>query len=114
MSTYRLEDYLSGKNPPPEEVQEGGTGAVERHETGGELDEHDREWLRRLVNEPGYRVFWKLLLNLVLSYELNAKSLSMSDPLGNGGAVVSAWAYAAMARAIKVQLENEVAGELKK
>jgi hypothetical protein len=119
--TYRLEDYLQNKPMPPELEAAGYEMANEavrqlyaKHETAGPIEDHDREWLKRLQNEPGYLILMRMLQNIVQRYENSAKLLSQTDPLGNKDALAAAWAYAGIAKLIKEQLEREVAGEIAK
>lgn len=119
--TYSLEDYLNRKEPPVTDAEaiamKDPAAAIGQHITynhGGPIDEHDREWLKRLQNEPGYLILMRLLQNIVLRYENSAKLLSQTDPLGNKDALAAAWAYAGVAKLIKGELEREVAAEIAK
>jgi hypothetical protein len=77
------------------------------------ITDDDREHLRRLILEPGWRVMIGLLDNEITHQEDTAKAASMNDPLGNRDQVANYWAYVAMlrqARTLVMQLvENEVA-----
>jgi hypothetical protein len=116
---YSLEDYLQNKPAPepaptPEEKLEWLAGSGPAKTYPGPIEEHDREWLKRLQNEPGYLILMRLLQNIVLRYENSAKLLSQTDPLGNKDALAAAWAYAGVAKLIKAELEREVATEIAK
>lgn len=118
---YRLEDYLQNKprpepETPAEFAQELGYRLADsvRREFAGPIEEHDREWLKRLQNEPGYLILMRLLQNIVLRYENSAKLLSQTDPLGHKDELAAAWAYAGVAKLIKAELEREVAAEIAK
>jgi hypothetical protein len=112
--TLTLEDYL--RNPPklleemPEEVPEPQPPST--FAGHGPIGDYERAWLKRLQNEPGYLIIFKMLNNIVQRFENSARLLSTADPLGNKDAVANAWAYAGVAKAIKEQLEREVAMEV--
>lgn len=115
---YSLEDYLQNKPAPEPKSAQDPAAAVGynlvSHTAAGPVDDHDREWLKRLQNEPGYLILMRLLQNIVLRYENSAKLLSQTDPLGNKDALAAAWAYAGVAKMIKNELEREVAAEIAK
>jgi hypothetical protein len=112
--TYSLEDYLKNQPPPEPEPADDDLPNVKlkvKH-AGGPVDQSDREWLKRLQNEPGYLIFLRLFQNIVQRYENSATLLSKTDPLGHKDELAAAWAYAGVARVIKEQLEREVAAEI--
>lgn len=114
---YSLEDYLQNKAPQsPEAALEPDDDLpnVRLKTAAGPIEPHDREWLKRLQNEPGYLIFMRMLQNIVLRYETSAKLLSQTDPLGNKDQLAAAWAYAGIAKIMKEQLEREVAAEIAK
>jgi hypothetical protein len=116
--TYSLEDYLQNKPAPepvimPSPVDPAGEGRYNSRDSGP-VDDYDREWLKRLQNEPGYLILMRLLQNIVLRYENSAKLLSQTDPLGHKDELAAAWAYAGVAKMIKNELEREVAAEIAK
>ena len=113
--TYTLEDYLKNKQPeepPTQDPAEAQGYNLVAHTFPGPVTESDRDWLKRLQNEPGYLVLLRMFENIVQRYENSAKLLSQTDPLGNKDALAAAWAYAGVAKAIKEELEREVAAEI--
>lgn len=80
----------------------------------GAIGQYERDWLKHLQNEPGYRILLKLLENIVLRYEDRARLLSQSDPLGNKEAVANSWAYAAIAKIVSKTLQDEIEAEILK
>jgi hypothetical protein len=116
-----LEDYL--RNPVNlEEADEQSNGESEKQLVAaqealskaghGPVSDYDRKWLKRLQFEPGYLILFRMLNNIVLRFENSATVLSQGDPLGNAAEVAKAWAYAAMARGVKEQLEKEITQEI--
>lgn len=75
---------------------------------GGLLNDHDREWLKRLKNEPGYAILFCVANNIVLGFENSARVLSQADPLGNKDAIANAWAYAAIGKEVVRRLQLAV------
>jgi hypothetical protein len=113
----KLEDYLQRTYAEPQEEPEPEENLPKVHPlaaTFGALDENDRDWLKRLQNEPGYLILFKMLNNIVLSYERSATVQSQGDPLGNKDAVANAWAYASIGRHLRDQLLREIATEIAK
>jgi hypothetical protein len=114
---YSLEDYLNNKTPPEPEP-DGEPPPIDIlkwvNSPAGPIEPHDREWLKRLQNEPGYLILMRMLNNIVLRYETSAKLLSQTSPLENKDALAAAWAYAGIAKIMKEQLEREVAAEIAK
>ena len=108
----KLEDYL--QNPPKlvEEPDPEPPAPVPHTTLAGEIGPYERVWLKRLQNEPGYLILFKLMNNIVQHFEKNASLLSQADPLGNKDAVANAWAYAGVAKGIKEQLEKNIAMEI--
>lgn len=86
-------------------------------ETAGITDD-DREHLRRLLVEPGWRVLLKLLDSELQRSEDAAKRSSLHDPLGLGeGGLIATWAdvaYAKKARDKIVALAESEVAKLKK
>lgn len=114
----KLEDYLRGQgltvetsDPEAEErlAAEAPTPAVK-----GAIGEYEREWLKRLKNEPGYQILLQLLEKIVLRWEDHARLLSQSDPLGNKEAVANAWAYASIAKICSKTLQSDIEAEIAK
>jgi hypothetical protein len=107
-----LDDYL--RNPPKlvEEPEPEPPKTVQLTTLAGDIGPYERVWLKRLQNEPGYLLIFKMLNNIVQRFENSARLLSITDPLGNKDAVANAWAYAGVAKALKEQLEREIAMEV--
>lgn len=117
MRKLSLEDYIrdQARIEEPEEVEDQPELPRPAAFAGsGPLTESDRDWLKRLRNEPGYLVLFRLFNNIVQRFETSATVLSTGDPLGNEKAVMQAWAYAAVAKGIKEQLEKEISVEISK
>lgn len=70
----------------------------------GEMTEDDREHLRLLLLEPGWRVLLKLLDNHIQTREDAARRTSLSDPLSDN--LKEVWADVAYARRAREQIEN--------
>lgn len=77
-----------------------------------EIGSYERGMLVRLQNEPGHKIVMRMLNNIVLGYEKAATLQSQGDPLGDRDGVANAWAYVAIARRIKHQLEQRIAEEI--
>jgi hypothetical protein len=81
-----------------------------------ELDDDDREHLRRLKVEPGWPIAFRVLDQAIAKQEQMAKAISEADPLGNRDKVAEQWAYIAMlkrARNLMVGLIDEEISKLK-
>jgi hypothetical protein len=69
-----------------------------------ELTTEDREWLRRLINEPGFSVLLRLLNRTILKREEGAKLLSSNDPFGDKDRIIKEWAYIACFKAVLLEV----------
>src|SRR5262249_52350506 len=72
------------------------------------LSDDEKEWLRRLINEPGFTVLLKVLNSSVQKREDGAKVLSSNNPLGNAQEIATEWAYIAIYRQVLVEIQNTV------
>jgi hypothetical protein len=79
-----------------------------------ELDDDDREHLRRLQLEPGWKVLLRLVDRDIDNEEALVKKLSLADPLGNRDEVVNGWAYVAMLRRGRDRMIYLTDAEIKK
>lgn len=109
-----LEDYL--RNPPKLVEEQPEAKEPKRVPDpgliwGGLLDQHDRAWLKRLKNEPGYAILFRVANNIVLGFENSARILSQADPLGNKDAIANAWAYAAIGKEVVRRLQAAISEE---
>lgn len=95
---------MEGREPVQEfdDVQEDGTGE-QRH--SGLLSDDEKTWLRRLVNEPGFPVFIRLLNSTFQNHEDMVRLLSTTDPLKNKDQVLNEWAYLACFKKLLFQIQ---------
>lgn len=106
-----LEKFLQGKplNEENAALMQGREPATEfESETKAKdldgLSTEDREWLRRLTNEPGFNVLLRLLNRTILRREESAKLLSSSDPFGDRDRIIKEWAYIACFKAVLLEI----------
>lgn len=95
-----LNDHLAALMEEPFLPEE----AAEVVALAGEMTEDDREHLRLLLLEPGWRVLLKLLDNHIQTREDAARRTSLSDPLSDN--LKEVWADVAYARRAREQIEN--------
>lgn len=117
-----LERFLKGE-PQTEEIAALMQGA-EAAEAGSPvragardaraLDDDDREHLRRMSLEPGWRVLQRLGEQEIQREEELARGLSLQDPLGNREQLANAWAYVAMLKRARNRMLEQVAAEILK
>lgn len=113
-TTNSLDRYLAGLPLSDDNaaLMEGREPAIH---AGGEakakhssLHDDEKEWLRRLVNEPGFGVLLKVLESSIQRREDGAKVLSSIDPLGNAAEIAKEWAYVAIQRQVLQEIQNTV------
>ena len=77
------------------------------------LDEGERNDLRRLLTEPGWRVLERLRKQALQRMEQAAIVLSQNDPLGNAQKIANGWANLAcfkdMAKLDRLMIADEIA-----
>jgi len=112
----QLEQYLRGipLNEENAALLEGRDPALEypiesmtlgQNQTNEEITDEDREWLRRLPHEPGFKVFWRLLNNAVAKRERSAILLSSQDPISNRDRITTEWTYVACFKTVLRDIE---------
>ena len=110
-----LENYLAGRplSDSNAALMEGREPVIEK--AVGEdrakissLSADEKEWLRRLINEPGFGVLIKVLNSAVQKREDGARVLSSSDPYGNSSEIVKEWAYIAIYKQVLQEIQNTV------
>ena len=79
-----------------------------------ELDNDDREHLRRLTLEPGWPIVLRLLDRNIERMKAAAEQASLDNPLGNSDAVAQSWAYVSMMKNARASLESMVKNEVRK
>jgi hypothetical protein len=79
-----------------------------------DLTDVDREHLRRLLFEPGWRVVLRVLDRLIARQETAMRLLSEDDPLGNRDGLAQGWAYVAMGKRVRTNLLEAAAEEVGK
>jgi len=77
-----------------------------------ELTEDDRQWLRRMYHEPGYKIFLRRLNSAIQRREEGAKLLSSTDPLSNQTRIVNEWAYIACFKAVLLDMQTMLQNEM--
>jgi hypothetical protein len=118
----QLEDYLRNRPVAPSENAKGekaSTAApLPMPARGGakktELDDDDREWLKRLVVEPGWSVLMRLLDSNIARREQAAVTLSQVDPVKNKDEIVTAWTYVGAMKETKVSILGLIQVEIDK
>ena len=78
-----------------------------------ELDDDDREHLRRLQLEPGWSIFLRVLDRAIKRQEDLVKDTSMDDPLANRDRVAADWAYVGTMKKFRAMAENLVEAEIR-
>jgi len=78
-----------------------------------ELDDDDREHLRRLRLESGWPIFLIVLDRAIKGQEDLVKDTSMDDPLANRDRVAADWAYVGMMKKFRAMAENLVEAEIR-
>lgn len=77
-----------------------------------ELTDDDREWLRRLIHEPGFNILLRLLNSAIAKREKGVTVLSSQDPLSNKERIVAEWAYVAcfktVMRDIQLMVQEQI------
>ena len=79
-----------------------------------ELDNDDREHLRRLTLEPGWPIVLRLLDRNIERMKAAAEQASLDNPLGNSDAVAQSWAYVSMMKNSRASVESMVKNEVRK
>lgn len=116
-----LEKYLSGK-PLNKEMEallqgKGEESPLPQVFTGrdlSELDDNDREHLRRLRLEPGWPIFLRLLDKVIKGKEDRVKHSSKVDPLANRDRLAADWAYVGMMEQVRAMAINLIDAEVAK
>ena len=117
-----LEKYLTGE-PLTERLKalrDGHEDEVEapaeqpRGRDTRELDDDDREHLRKWRLEPGWQIMQRLLDRWIQGQEDSVKQLSLDDPLGQRDAVANGWAYVASMRRVQTGIIGLVEAEIHK
>jgi hypothetical protein len=79
-----------------------------------ELDDDDREHLRRLTLEPGWPILLRLLDRSIERLKTAAEQSSLDNPLGNRDAVAQGWAYVSMMKNARASVESMAKNEVRK
>ena len=79
-----------------------------------ELDDLDREHLRRLRVEPGWPIFLNLIDKDIKTQEDMVKDSSMDNPLGNRERIAEDWAYVAIMKRVRNRAVSLIDAEVKK
>ena len=116
-----LERYLKGE-PLNEEMAalmqgEGQTEQALPAFTGRdlrELDDNDRENLRRMCLEPGWPIFLRLLDKAIKGQEDMVKQSSKVDPLSNRDRLAADWAYVGMMERVRAMAVSLIGTEVAK
>lgn len=107
-----LNDRLAAlKNGPEEEEEQPVRAPVARNLR--ELDDDDREHLRRLRLEPGWPIFLRVLDRAIKGQEDLVKDTSMDDPLANRDRLAADWAYVATMKKFRMMAVNLVEAEIR-
>jgi hypothetical protein len=122
----QLEDYLKGKplTPQLEKLQRGEdeddvdpriyASAANMARDTRELDDDDRQHLRRLTVEPGWPILFRLLDGAIGLMKQGAEAASMDNPLGNRDQVAELWADVAAMKRARDLFVRLVEGEVQK
>lgn len=78
------------------------------------LGDDDRQALRRLMFDPGWRVVQRLKERTCRELEKAAILVSQVDPLGNAEKVARGWAYLMVARELQQTEKAQIAAEIRK
>jgi hypothetical protein len=94
---------MEGREPIQEfeEVYQDGQPAA----SGGTLTQEEREWIRRLVREPGFPTFIRLLNSTIQKREDRVRLLSTTDPLKDKEEVIREWAYISCFKAVLTEIQ---------
>lgn len=77
------------------------------------LTDDDRVWLRRMLHEPGFGIFLRLLNSAILNREKGVTLLSSQDPLSNKERIVNEWAYIACFKTVMQDIQLMVQEQIK-
>jgi hypothetical protein len=103
---------MEGRDPAleaePETVTLGETKANEEP-----LTDDDRTWLRRLVHEPGFGIFLRLLNSAITKREKGVTLLSSQDPLNNKDRIVNEWVYVSCFKTVMRDIQLMVQEQIK-
>lgn len=116
-----LEKYLSGEplNDDMAALMQGDEEQEEKNliqliPMSHELDDNDREHLRRLRLEPGWPIFLRLLDKVIKGKEDRVKHSSKVDPLANRDRLAADWAYVGMMEQVRAMAKNLIDAEVAK
>jgi hypothetical protein len=120
----QLENYLAGipldeesaallEGRDPLEIPAESAPAGESKANDEPLTDDDRVWLRRMLHEPGFGIFLRLLNSAILNREKGVTLLSSQDPLSNKERIVNEWAYIACFKTVMQDIQLMVQEQIK-
>jgi hypothetical protein len=121
----QLENYLAGipldeesaalleGRDPALEIPAESAPAGESKANDEPLTDDDRVWLRRMLHEPGFGIFLRLLNSAILNREKGVTLLSSQDPLSNKERIVNEWAYIACFKTVMQDIQLMVQEQIK-
>lgn len=118
----QLEDFLKGTMLPEvsdrllEEWGKDEDSAAAGRETQGskrrQINDDDREWLRRLTGEPGWQILMWLIDSTIEARQESAILLSQTDPIANRDMIAHEWTYVAAMKEVARILRGRVKSEI--
>jgi hypothetical protein len=114
--TPELEALARGDYPRPNGSENSPTApTIGQYSFEGQpgITDDDREDLRRLTFEPGYRVLFRLIDKYVQAKETIARRASETDPLGNRDQIANLWAYVGVSKRFRKDVLTMVQDELR-
>jgi hypothetical protein len=72
------------------------------------LSDDEKQWLHRLIHEPGFPILLGLLNRTIQIREDGAKLLSSIDPLTNKDEIIKQWMYVACLKQVMVDIHAQL------
>jgi hypothetical protein len=110
----RMEELMAGADPDDlysSAASEQARGRSYKDER--ELDDGDREHLRRLTLEPGWPILLRMLDRFIAAQEENMRRFSLASPLSERDRMAEGWAEVAAMRRNRERIEAMIETELR-
>jgi hypothetical protein len=109
-----LNDAMAALKRGEEPESDPAPGQMEKPDDLRELNDDEREHLRRLQLEPGWAILFRLMDDKIRVQEARTIDISANDPLGNRDQIAQGWAYLAMMKKVRQDLKMTIGNEIYK